>query len=83
MLFNILNAMAAPETAFALKTDKKTIQLVAYHIKRQLSKTHYTLLSPKLLSLWQANHLIENPKAQTDRYFGTTQQMTIDQFTVA
>ena len=23
MLFNILNAMAAPETAFALKTDKK------------------------------------------------------------
>ena len=64
MLFNILNAMAAPETAFALKTDhEKTIQLVAYHIKRQLSKTHYTLLSPKLLALWQANHLIENPQS--------------------
>ena len=52
MLFNILNAMAAPETAFAFKTDhEKTIQLVAYHIKRQLSKTHYFALPKALGSL--------------------------------
>ena len=38
MLFNILNAMAAPETAFALKTDKKTIPLVAYQKSRLVQK---------------------------------------------
>lgn len=38
-------------TAFALKTDKKnykTIQLVAYHKKRQLQQTHH-FARPKAL----------------------------------
>ena len=40
-----------PRLLFLWKLIKKTIQLVAYHIKRQLSKTHYSALPKALGSL--------------------------------
>ena len=62
MLFNILNVIAAPGDCFCFENWEKTIQLVAYHIKRQLSKTHYFARAKALGSL-ASNHLIENAQS--------------------
>ena len=45
-------------------------------IKNDSYRKRTTLLVPKLLALWQVNHLIENAQAQTDGCFGTTLQKT-------
>ena len=58
MFFNILNVIAAPDDC-CFENWEKTIQLVAYRIKLQLSKTHYFARAKALGSL-ASNHLIEN-----------------------